>query len=101
MARLYREGPLPSQTKKTTTIYVLHATDIIDAADKYGVVNLKLEAEARLVEDTVITIENVMDLLVYAESKNLALLKEVVMDYIVENKDALFRSYLAMRSFLE
>jgi hypothetical protein len=64
-----------------------HARDIIDAADKYGVVNLKLVAEASLVEDTIFTIENVMELLLYAESKNLALLKEAAMDYIVENKN--------------
>ena len=65
----------------------LHAKEIInDAADMFGVPSLKLEAEARLVEDTVITIENVMDLLVYAESKNCALLKEVAMDFIVDNK---------------
>jgi hypothetical protein len=65
---------------------VLHARDIIDAADKYGVVNLKLGAEACFVECTTFTIENVMELLLYAESKNLALLKEASMDYIVENK---------------
>jgi hypothetical protein len=64
-----------------------HARDIIDAADKYGVVNLKLVAEASLIEDTIFMIENVMELLLYAESKNLALLKEAAMDYIVENKD--------------
>jgi hypothetical protein len=63
-----------------------HAKQIIDAADKYGVVNLKLEAEASLVEGTILTIENVMELLFYAESKNCALLKEASMDYIVENK---------------
>jgi hypothetical protein len=63
-----------------------HAKEIIDAADKYGVVNLKLEAEACLVEATTFTIENVMEHLLYAESKNLALLKEVSMDYIVKNK---------------
>ena len=50
----------------------LHAKEIINAADMFGVPSLKLEAEARLVEDTVITIENVMDLLVYAECKNCA-----------------------------
>ena len=64
----------------------LHAKEIINAADMFGVPSLKLEAEARLVEDTVITIENVMDLLVYAESKNLALLKEAAVDFIVDNK---------------
>ena len=64
-----------------------HAKEIIEAADKYGVVDLKLEAEACFVEGTVFTIENVMALLLYAESKNLALLKEVAMDYMMENRD--------------
>jgi hypothetical protein len=63
-----------------------HAEEIIEAADKYGVVNLKLEAEARLVEGTTFTIENVKELLIYAESKNCALLKEAAMDYVVTNK---------------
>jgi hypothetical protein len=63
-----------------------HAREIIDAADKYGVINLKLEAEANLVEATTFTIENVMELLLYADSKNLALLKEAAMDFIVGNK---------------
>ena len=60
--------------------------DIIDAADKYGIVNLKLEAESKYVKRTTISLENVMDNLLYADAKNLALLKELVMDYIVANK---------------
>jgi hypothetical protein len=68
-----------------------HAKGIIDAADKYGVVNLKLEAEASLVEATTFTIENVMEHLLYAESKNLALLKEVTMDFIVDNKSEVIK----------
>jgi hypothetical protein len=64
-----------------------HARDIIDAADKHGVVNLKLEAEASFVVGATFTIENVMDHLLYAESKNLALLKEAAMDYMMENRD--------------
>ena len=66
---------------------VLHARDIIDAADKYGVVNLKLEAEASFVVGATFTIENVMEHLLYADSKNLALLKEAAMDYMMENRD--------------
>ena len=62
-----------------------NAKDIIDACDKYGVVHLKLEAEACYVR-TEITMENMMDNLLYADSKNLALLKEAVMDYIVANR---------------
>jgi len=34
---------------------------IINAANRYGVVNLKLEAEAYLVEATTFTMENVME----------------------------------------
>ena len=63
-----------------------NAEDIINACDKYGVVHLKLEAEACYVESNEITIDNMMDNLLYADSKNLALLKEAVMDYIVANK---------------
>ena len=63
-----------------------NAKDIINACDKYGVVHLKLEAEATYVELTEIMMDNMMDNLLYADSKNLALLKEAVMDYIVANK---------------
>jgi speckle-type POZ protein len=62
-----------------------HAKDIIDAADKYSIVGLKLEAEAVYVESTTITIDNVMDNLLYADAKNCALLKETVIDFIADN----------------
>ena len=48
--------------------------------------NLKLEAEASYVESTSITFENAIDCLLYADSKNCALLKEAVMDFLVENR---------------
>jgi hypothetical protein len=59
--------------------------EIIDAANRYGVVNLKLEAEACFVKDTVFSLENAMEHLLYAESMNCALLKEAAMDYLIEN----------------
>mmetsp|Transcript_924 Transcript_924/g.1601 ORF Transcript_924/g.1601 Transcript_924/m.1601 type:complete len:381 (+) Transcript_924:291-1433(+) len=62
-----------------------NAKDILTAADKYEVVSLKLEAEAILVASTTITINNVMELILYANDKNSALLKEAVIDFIVEN----------------
>jgi len=62
-----------------------NAREIIDAADRYGVVNLKLEAEASYVNSTTITVSNLMNQLHYAVSKNCALLQEAVMDYILEN----------------
>ena len=59
--------------------------EIIDAANRYGVVNLKLEAEAFLVRDTDFSLENVMEHLQYSDSMNCALLKEAAMDFIIEN----------------
>ena len=64
-----------------------HAKDIISAANKYSIVNLKLEAEAIYVIETEITMENAMDILLYADALNLALLKETVMDFVAENYD--------------
>jgi hypothetical protein len=64
-----------------------HAKEIIDAADRYGVATLKLEAEACLVEGITFSLENVKELLLYAESKNCALLKEVAMDFLINKKD--------------
>ena len=64
-----------------------HAKDIIDASDRYSIVNLKLEAEAVYVKATTITIDNAIDHLLYADAKNLALLKEAVMDFLAENSE--------------
>lgn len=60
--------------------------EIIVAADKYGISNLKLEAEARYAMATTITLENMMDHLHFADSFNCALLKEDAIDFIVKNK---------------
>ena len=64
-----------------------HAKEIIEAADEYVIVNLKLEAEAAYVKSTKITMDNFVDILLYADAHNLARLKTVVMDVLVENKD--------------
>mmetsp|Transcript_26677 Transcript_26677/g.49043 ORF Transcript_26677/g.49043 Transcript_26677/m.49043 type:complete len:404 (-) Transcript_26677:70-1281(-) len=60
--------------------------ELIDAADKYGIGNLKLEAEACFVNSTTITTSNMMEHLLYADAKNCALMKESVMDFIVKHK---------------
>mmetsp|Transcript_35063 Transcript_35063/g.59542 ORF Transcript_35063/g.59542 Transcript_35063/m.59542 type:complete len:223 (+) Transcript_35063:2-670(+) len=68
-----------------------NAFDIIDAADKYEVVNLKLETEALFVSSTIITLDNVFELLLYSHDKNCALLKEATIDFIVENGDDILK----------
>jgi hypothetical protein len=67
-----------------------NAKDIIEAADWFKVSNLKLEAEACLLETTTFTVENVMDHLLYADSKNCALMEEAAMDFIIKNKTEVF-----------
>ena len=61
------------------------AKDIIDAADRTGVVSLKMEAEACYVQSNIINMSNMVDELVYAHSKNLSLLKEAVVDFAAKN----------------
>jgi hypothetical protein len=69
-----------------------HAKAIIDASNKYSIVNLKLEAEEAYVDSTEITIDNVMDNLLYADAMNLALLKEVAIDFLADNGEELLTS---------
>ena len=61
------------------------AKAIIEAADRFEIVNLKLQAEAVLTKQTEITVENMMDNLLYTNSKNLALFQEKIMDFVAEN----------------
>ena len=74
-----------------------HAKDIIDAANKYSIVNLKLAAEVAYVESTDISLNNAMDILLYADSMNLALLKEAVMNFLADNH----REAVAKMSFTD
>ncbi|KAL3764023.1 hypothetical protein ACHAW5_005107 [Stephanodiscus triporus] len=69
-----------------------HAKEIIDVADRYGVVGLKLEAEAFLVNATTFSVENLLDHILYAESKNCALLKEAAMDFMIANTAEVLRN---------
>jgi len=74
-------GKVPEEDLKANDIDI-----IFSAADKYELVGLKQEAEALLVSSTTMTIENVMELLLYADEKNCALLKEAAMDFLVKNR---------------
>ncbi|KAL7554431.1 hypothetical protein ACHAWF_017876 [Thalassiosira exigua] len=64
-----------------------NAKEIIDFADRFGMVNLKLEAEESYVNSINIDVDNFMDNLLYADAKNCALLKEAVIDFLMENSE--------------
>ncbi|KAL7525513.1 hypothetical protein ACHAXR_002017, partial [Thalassiosira sp. AJA248-18] len=66
--------------------------DLIDAADRYGVKNLKIEAEAWYVNHLKITVENVIVTLAYADEKNCFLLKEAATNFIVKNTNDVLAS---------
>ena len=76
----------------TAVYWKEHARDFIDLADRYGVKNLKIEAEAWYVKDLKITVDNVIDALVYAEEKNCFLLKEVTTNFILNNASEVLAS---------
>ncbi|EJK55409.1 hypothetical protein THAOC_24863 [Thalassiosira oceanica] len=59
-----------------------NAKEIIEAADRFGAVNLKLEAEACYVDTVELSLDNIIGVVTYADSKNLALLKERCMDFL-------------------
>ncbi|KAL3782958.1 hypothetical protein ACHAW5_002739 [Stephanodiscus triporus] len=61
-----------------------HAKEIVDLAEKYGVVDLELEAVAVLVKTT-FSREKLLDLLLHAKSENCTLLKEAVLDFMLAN----------------
>jgi hypothetical protein len=56
--------------------------DLIDAANRFGLSNLKVAVETVLVESFVFTIDTVVDTLIFAEAKTCPLLKESALLYI-------------------
>lgn len=63
-----------------------HACSLLEAADRFGFVQLKLVTQAEIVSSGLISVENAADLLVFADAHNCALLKEAAMDFFVSNR---------------
>ncbi|KAL7550144.1 hypothetical protein ACHAWF_013415 [Thalassiosira exigua] len=59
--------------------------DFIDAADQFGVVNVKLAMEFSLVQRIYFDLGNVTDWLLFADSNTCPLLKEHAVSYIMAN----------------
>jgi hypothetical protein len=69
-----------------------HAKDLLEAADKYGLPNLKIEAEAWYVKLLKFSVGDVVETVVYAEKMNCFLLKEASIDFIVANSNEMLSS---------
>ena len=72
-------GEIPSKDILDTEAKV-----IVRAADEYGCTGLKLAAEAALASAG-ITTENAAEIILFADATNCAMLKEVAMEYFVQN----------------
>jgi len=81
----------------SNNILRVHAKDIIEAADRYGVEKLKLKAEEMYLEQNAITFDNIMDTLLYSDAKNCTIIKEVVMDNLVRLSDTAFVQELSFK----
>lgn len=71
MIRYFYGGGAPDKD-----FILANGKEIIETADKYGVVGLKLETEATLVASHVVNLSNVFDYVLFADAKNCPLLKE-------------------------
>ena len=68
------------------------AKKYLDAADKYGIIGLKVEAEALYVTYHNFTVDNAVEDLLYADGKNYPLLREAAMKFIMENAKEVIES---------
>ena len=73
-------GELPEDKKSVEVLKPL-----ISAADRFGCTNSKLLAEEDLVSSKSISIDNVAELLLFADGANCALLKEAAISYFLTN----------------
>jgi hypothetical protein len=69
-----------------------HAKDLLEASDKYGLTNLKIEAEARYVKLVKFSAGDVVEAVAYAEKMNCFLLKEEAIEFIVANANEVLAS---------
>jgi hypothetical protein len=69
-----------------------HAKEIIVAANKYGIVGLKIAVENIIVELCAIGLKNAADYFVFAEANTCPLLQEYAMSYIMSRPDDVFNS---------
>jgi uncharacterized small protein (DUF1192 family) len=69
-----------------------HAKDLLEASDKYGLTNLKIEAEAWYVKLLKFSVGDVVETVAYAEKMNCFLLKEAAIDFIVTNANEVLAS---------
>jgi hypothetical protein len=75
-----------------TSVWNNDTTDILKASGKYGFNDLKCYAESEYIDSLNLTVNNVIDELLFADGHNLPKLKKRTMDYIIENGEKILDS---------
>lgn len=71
-----------------------HGKELIDAANKYDLTNLKMAVEHVLVRERILTRENVCDYILFADAQSCPLLKEyAIAFFLLNSKDVLKSEY--------
>eukprot|EP00956_Cyclotella_meneghiniana_P024634 scaffold49710_cov33-Cyclotella_meneghiniana.AAC.1 len=69
-----------------------HSKPILIASGKYGLSALRVEAEAWYLKNLDVSVDNAIDELLYADANHCLLLKKAVINFIVENGQAVIAS---------
>lgn len=65
-----------------------HANSMLEVADRFGCLRLKIVVQSMIVRHDIISVENAADLFLLADAQNCALLKEASMDFFAANLEA-------------
>jgi hypothetical protein len=76
-----RNGDGSNDEDDATALLDGPAFEILDAANRFGIVGLKILAETRIIERIGINARTFSDLILYADARDCALLKECCIDY--------------------
>ena len=63
------------------------AKDMIELAEKFSLPQLKLEAEDAYANSTVLTVDNLLYHIMYADTRKCTMLKDAVIDFILDNEE--------------
>ena len=85
-------GEVPSQE-----IIQKQGIEILGAADRYGVVGLKLAVEDMIVRSGVVSVLNVVDFLLFADAATAPLLKEYCISYFITRAKDILKSKSAWK----
>eukprot|EP00956_Cyclotella_meneghiniana_P006245 scaffold8150_cov69-Cyclotella_meneghiniana.AAC.6 len=69
-----------------------HGDELIDAANRYELVDLKVAVEHVLVRERILTTENVCDYILFADAQSCALLKEYAISFFLLNAEDVLKS---------